>query len=151
MDASLLQAIGSLLAGAGGLIGVVVAALRSGRARRTPARIPRYHSVAGVRYDPGMEPIETVGARVRRVREAQGITIASLAETCHVSEGAIRQVETGGVKSPSLILGLRIAKALGVQPYWLGTGEETPLDVRVMELEFRVGELERARTTAPRR
>jgi len=90
-----------------------------------------------------MERIETIGARVRRMREAQGITIAGLADTCRVSEGAIRQVETGGVKSPSLILGLRMAKALGVQPYWLGTGEETPLDVRVTELEARVIALER--------
>jgi len=32
-----------------------------------------------------------------------------------------------------------------VQPHWLGTGEETPLEVRVTELEARVGALERER------
>jgi transcriptional regulator with XRE-family HTH domain len=65
--------------------------------------------------------METMGERMRRVREAQGLTIYALAETCLVSEGAIRQVESGGVRSPSLLLGLRIAKALGVEPYWLAT------------------------------
>jgi transcriptional regulator with XRE-family HTH domain len=77
-----------------------------------------------------MEFKENLGDRVRRLREDQGITIAALTATCRVSEGAIRQVETGAVKSPSLLLALRLSKALGVQPYWLGTGDDPPLDVR---------------------
>jgi transcriptional regulator with XRE-family HTH domain len=95
-----------------------------------------------------MEPIGSLGARVRHVREARGVTLASLADTCRVSEGAIRQIETGAVERPSLLLGLRIANALGVEPYWLGTGEATPLDVRVVELEARVSALEKSTMTA---
>jgi transcriptional regulator with XRE-family HTH domain len=92
-----------------------------------------------------METKETLGERVRRVREAQGIGVNALADTCRVSEGAIRQVENGGVKSPSLILGLRLSDALGVDPYWLATGQPEPIEARLVALEGRVTILERER------
>jgi transcriptional regulator with XRE-family HTH domain len=97
-----------------------------------------------------METHETLGERMRRVREAQGIRIAALADTCLISEGSIRQIEGGGVRSPSLIVGLRIAKALNVDPYWLATGAAEPIEARVHSLEIRVAALERDRRPAPR-
>lgn len=56
-----------------------------------------------------------------RVSDA-GLTIAALADACRASEGAPRQIESGKVKSPSLHLGLRIARILDVDPYWLAFG-----------------------------
>lgn len=74
---------------------------------------------------------ETFGARVRRLRNEQGIAAADLAIAARCSEGAIRQLETGSVKSPNFLLGLRLADALHVDPYYLAMGEGASLTERL--------------------
>ena len=89
---------------------------------------------------------ETFGDRLRRLREQQGFSIATLAVEIGVSEGAIRQMETGNVKSPSLLVGLRLAHRLGVDPYELALGEGSNLNERLIIVERRVDALERRLT-----
>ena len=52
------------------------------------------------------------------------MTPSSLAHAVGVTEGAIRQMESGQTKSASFVIGLRIADALGVTPWFLATGED---------------------------
>lgn len=96
---------------------------------------------------------ESFGERLRRLREEHGFSIASLAVEIGVSEGAIRQMETGNVKSPSFLVGLRLAHQLGVDPYELALGEGSNLNERLIVVERRLGELEArvAAIPAPRR
>ena len=62
---------------------------------------------------------EMLGQRLRRLRMARGMTIIALANAVGVGESTIRQIDRGNVASPSLLLGLRIAAALKVDPYEL--------------------------------
>jgi transcriptional regulator with XRE-family HTH domain len=86
---------------------------------------------------------ETFGDRLRRLREEQGFSIATLAVEIGVSEGAIRQMETGNVRSPSLLVGLRLAHRLGIDPYELALGDGSNLNERLILVERRLDELER--------
>lgn len=90
---------------------------------------------------------ERFADRLRRLREDQGFSIAVLADEVGVSEGAIRQLETGNVKSPSFAIGLRIAHRLGVDPYYLATGEGSHVDERITVLERRLIKLEKQITS----
>lgn len=60
---------------------------------------------------------ETIGERLKRIREEQGMTAARLGALSGVGEGAVYKIERGDSKSPSFSTGLRLAKALGVSPY----------------------------------
>ncbi len=86
--------------------------------------------------------METLGVRLRRLREARGMAIVDLARTVGASEGSIRQMETGNVKSPGLLLGIRLADALGVDPHFLAFGED-PVKTRLDEVERRLAVVER--------
>ena len=92
---------------------------------------------------------ETFGERLRRLREEQGFSIAALAVEIGISEGAIRQMETGNVKSPSLLVGLRLAHRLGVDPYELALGEGSNLNERLLVLERRLAKLEQQVAALP--
>ena len=90
---------------------------------------------------------EAFGVRLRRFREAEGFTTAALAQQVGVSEGAIRQMETGNVKSPSFAVGLRIATTLRVDLYDLAFGDvEGSVSERIDRLEAQVVTLMRRRT-----
>ncbi len=91
---------------------------------------------------------ESFGARLRRLREARGFSVATLAVEIGVSEGAIRQMETGNVKSPSLVVGLRLSHQLGVDPYELAFGEGSNLNERLILVERRLDALERRLTVS---
>jgi transcriptional regulator with XRE-family HTH domain len=69
----------------------------------------------------GVDPIETVGARIRAARLAQGMTQADLAEAVGVSRSAVAQWETerSGQVRGNLT---RIASVLGVSVEHLITG-----------------------------
>jgi transcriptional regulator with XRE-family HTH domain len=54
------------------------------------------------------------------------MTPSGLAHAVGVTEGAIRQMESGQTKSASFAIGLRLARVLGVTPWYLATGEEAP-------------------------
>ncbi|MDQ6942842.1 MAG: helix-turn-helix domain-containing protein [Candidatus Eremiobacteraeota bacterium] len=92
---------------------------------------------------------ETAAARLKRLREERGVTIAALALEAGVSESAVRQLETGNVKSPSFAVGLRLAHYLGVDPYYLAFGESSNLDERLLIVERRVTKLEQRVATIP--
>jgi hypothetical protein len=73
-------------------------------------------------------PFDAVGARIRRLRLAKGLTATQLAIAAGVSEDAIRKIESGRSKQPSFVTGVRIAAALDVSPDILALGEpRTPL------------------------
>jgi|SRR5947209_17975022 len=94
---------------------------------------------------------EAFAERLRRLREHRGATIAALADEVGVSEGTIRQLEKGGVTNPGFVVGLRLAHALGVDPYYLALGEGSSLGERIMLLERRVATLEKwMRSPRPR-
>jgi len=57
-----------------------------------------------------------LGARIRRVRVARGLTQRQVAEGAKVAKNYITMLETGWRKNCSLPVLRRIAKALGVPP-----------------------------------
>jgi len=71
----------------------------------------------------------TIGTRVRREREKRGWTVRELARRAAVSPGAVSKLEGGSRVSPSLELGKRLAKALGVTlDYLAGMYDEEEVD-----------------------
>ena len=95
--------------------------------------------------------IETFAQRLRRLREEHGRSIAELATEVGVSEGAIRQMETGNVRSPSFVVGLRLAHYLGVDPYYLASGEGSNLSDRLILVERRLAKIEQRIAALPAR
>lgn len=65
---------------------------------------------------------KAIGARIRAAREAARISGSDLATLVGVTEGAIRQLESGLVKEPRAVLLMRIARELHVDPYTLTFG-----------------------------
>jgi transcriptional regulator with XRE-family HTH domain len=91
---------------------------------------------------------ESFAERLRRLRNDHGYSVADLATTVGVSEGTIRQLENGSVKSPSFLLGVRLAERLDVDPRYLALGEGATYSERLDAIERRVTKLEQ-RLTAP--
>jgi transcriptional regulator with XRE-family HTH domain len=67
---------------------------------------------------------QSFGERLRSLRTRRRLTPSGLAHAAGVTEGAIRQMESGQTKSASFLVGLRLARILGVTPWYLATGEE---------------------------
>lgn len=86
---------------------------------------------------------ESFAERLRRLREAQGFSVPELAAAVGSSESAIRQLEAGNVKSPSFLLGLRLADQLNVDPRYLALGAGSSMTERLDVLERRVTKVER--------
>ena len=91
--------------------------------------------------------VESFGERLRRLRVARGVSCAQLAHRVGVTEGAIRQMESGQTKMASFVIGLRLAKELGTGAWYLANGvsdDAEPADgpdtitLRVCALEQRV-------------
>lgn len=97
--------------------------------------------------------MELFGERLRRLRVAAGLSASGLARTVGVTDGAIRQMESGQTKSASFAVGLAIAAALGIDPWLLAFGasradardepEAPNLAARVARLEDRMKIVER--------
>lgn len=68
---------------------------------------------------------ERFGKRVKQAREAAGLTIGALAQMVGVTEGAVRQMESGQTKSASFLVGLKISHVLNLSP-WELAGEAEP-------------------------
>jgi len=97
---------------------------------------------------------ERFGERLRRLRRERAVSCAELAQRVGVTEGAIRQMETGQTKMASFVIGLRLARELGVDAWYLANGD-APRDgepVASASLAARVAALEARITTiaAPR-
>jgi transcriptional regulator with XRE-family HTH domain len=69
---------------------------------------------------------ETFGERLRTLRTRRRLTPSALAHAVGVTEGAIRQMESGQTKTPSFLVGLKLAHVLGVTPAYLATGRDAP-------------------------
>jgi transcriptional regulator with XRE-family HTH domain len=69
---------------------------------------------------------ETFGERLRALRTRRRLTPSALAHAVGVTEGAIRQMESGQTKTPSFMVALKLAHVLGVTPTFLGTGRDAP-------------------------
>ena len=52
------------------------------------------------------------------------MTPSALAHAVGVTEGAIRQMESGQTKSASFVVGLKLARVFEVTPWYLATGED---------------------------
>jgi transcriptional regulator with XRE-family HTH domain len=88
--------------------------------------------------------VETLAERVKRLRNEQGLAAVALAKAVGVSTSAIRQIESGTVKAPSVHVALRLARALNVELSYLVFGEaDRLLRDRIAALEQQVAELER--------
>jgi transcriptional regulator with XRE-family HTH domain len=61
---------------------------------------------------PALPLAASVGAAIRRLRSAQGLTLADVAERAQISQGMLSRLETGAV-SPSLETLAAVAKAIG--------------------------------------
>ena len=85
--------------------------------------MPQYHAAWGVPYTSGV-PQQSFGDRLRSLRTRRRMTLSALAHAVGVTEGAIRQMESGQTKSASFAVGLRLARVLGVTPVFLATGGE---------------------------
>jgi len=59
-------------------------------------------------------PVETLGARVQRLRHAKGWTARELGQRAGMGDSAISRIETGKIVEPRLATFLRLADALGV-------------------------------------
>lgn len=68
--------------------------------------------------------MEAFGPRLRRLRLATGLTPSALAHAVGVTEGAIRQMESGQTRFASFPVGVRLAEALGVKPQYLAFGDQ---------------------------
>nr|MDP9105987.1 helix-turn-helix transcriptional regulator [Candidatus Eremiobacteraeota bacterium] len=66
--------------------------------------------------------VESFGERLRRLRLARAVSCAQLAHRVGVTEGAIRQMESGQTKIASFVIGLRLAKELGTDAWYLANG-----------------------------
>jgi transcriptional regulator with XRE-family HTH domain len=66
--------------------------------------------------------VEFFGERLRRLRIAREVSCAQLAHRVGVTEGAIRQMESGQTKMASFVIGLRLAKELGTDAWYLANG-----------------------------
>ncbi len=99
-----------------------------------------------------MTTTESFGQRLKRLRMERGLRVTDLAYAAGLTEGSIRQMESGQTKAVTLVAGLRLAKLLGVSPDYLATGSEGSDDdqgavrlflVRLDEHEHRLAEVER--------
>jgi len=62
-----------------------------------------------------------VGTRIKKAREALGMTQVSLAKAVGISQQAVMELESGRAKGTKH--GAKFARALGQDPLWLETGE----------------------------
>lgn len=67
---------------------------------------------------------ETYAERLRRLREQRKISVGELALKAGLTEGAIRKMEYGETKGRGFANGLKIAAALGVDPWELAFGKK---------------------------
>ena len=69
--------------------------------------------------------METLGARVKSLREKKKFTAARLGAIAGIGENALYKIESGSTNEPSFRVGVRLAKALGVEPFFLAFGESS--------------------------
>ena len=73
--------------------------------------------------------VNTIADRMKSAREAKGWSQGRLAQEAKVTQGTIGNIESGARKRPRDLLA--IAAALGVDPGWLQSGQESRQESRV--------------------
>ena len=58
--------------------------------------------------------MEPTGGNIRRLREAAGLSQSALGRAAGVTQGWLRDIETGRIKSPGVTVLRKIAKGLDV-------------------------------------
>lgn len=114
------------------------------RPLQRPDPCPMRHR--GVSFSPMSE---TFGERLRRLRTEQGYTVVDLAAAVGAAEGTIRHLENGAVKSPTFLLGLRLAEHLKVDPRYLALGEGIGVAARFDAMERRLSKVEQRLASMP--
>ncbi len=84
----------------------------------------QYHTSNSRHYTSGVA--DSFGDRLRTLRTRRHLTPSALAHAVGVTEGAIRQMESGQTKSASFLVGLKLAHVLGVSAEFLATGRDAP-------------------------
>ncbi len=84
----------------------------------------QYHTSKARSYTSGVA--DTFSERLRSLRTRRRLTPSALAHAVGVTEGAIRQMESGQTKSASFLVGLKLSHVLGVSPWFLATGRDAP-------------------------
>jgi transcriptional regulator with XRE-family HTH domain len=129
-------------------------------------RAAQYHTSKTRSYTSG---VADFGDRLRTLRTRRHLTPSALAHAVGVTEGAIRQMESGQTKSASFLVGLKLSHVLGVSAWFLATGRDAPpesespvqdraplallerLSVQVSTIDRRVKALEARRRAGTRR
>lgn len=70
--------------------------------------------------------MNTVGDRIRGLREAKGLTRSELAYKIKISPQGMAALENGETKSPSFAVGLKLARILGASPWEIAFGKPEP-------------------------
>jgi transcriptional regulator with XRE-family HTH domain len=83
------------------------------------------HAGPLVSYADGME---AMGERIKRLREAQGMTQAQLGELCGVSKSAVSQWEDGTTTDIKLIPFLKLQEVLKTDGHYLVFGPDRAPD-----------------------
>ena len=68
---------------------------------------------------------DTVATRLRYARQRRAMTQAALSAATGVTEAAISKIENGASLRPQMGTMRKLAAALGVEPGWLLTGDES--------------------------
>lgn len=66
---------------------------------------------------------KTVGERIKGYREARGIKGNAFAGMLEIKPSSLSEIETGKSKKPAALTLLKAAAALGLEPYYLLTGD----------------------------
>jgi transcriptional regulator with XRE-family HTH domain len=61
-----------------------------------------------------LEERQTLGTRIRDLRERSGLTLGDLERACGVSKGYLSQLEGGKASNPTIVAVTKIAQGLGV-------------------------------------
>jgi transcriptional regulator with XRE-family HTH domain len=62
-----------------------------------------------------LEEQASLGARIRKLREEQGMSLGDLEAKCRVTKGYLSQLESGKAVNPSVTSVVKIARGLGVR------------------------------------
>lgn len=78
---------------------------------------------------------DTPGERIRALRETKGWTQVQLAKRASVAQPSLSQIETGDTRSLRGQTLMGLAKALEVNPHWILTGRDTPVEPQPLTVE----------------
>ena len=72
----------------------------------------------------------TLGERVKRLRQSQGLSQSELARRCQVTQAAISRLESGRMQDIQTAIARRLARALGTSvDHLIGTFEDDEAEV----------------------